>query len=171
MKSAGASRGAAAGYHGSSAVRPMAAEDAATAICERRDSSFPRSPIPPSRYLGGRVGCSARRRSPGPGGARRRIVHAPPCRPPALVCAAKPPIFQQRLDVAARPFLRFGVAKPRLIIRALARRWGSYTATGNLVLNRDLVRASPHLIDYVVTHELAHAVHPDHRSGWQNRQL
>jgi len=77
-------------------------------------------------------------------------------------------IFPQRLDVAVPPFLRVGVAKPRLIIRVLARRWGSYTAAGNLVLNRDLVRASPHLIDYVVTHELAHAVHPDHGSDWQD---
>jgi predicted metal-dependent hydrolase len=77
-------------------------------------------------------------------------------------------IFPQRLDVAAPPFLRLGITKPRLIIRALARRWGSYTAAGNLVLNRDLVRASPHLIDYVVTHELAHAAHPDHGPEWQS---
>lgn len=80
-------------------------------------------------------------------------------------------IFPQRLDAAAPPFLRLGIAKPHLIIRALARRWGSYTAAGNLVLNRDLVRASPHLIDYVVTHELAHAVHPDHGPEWQSLMM
>ena len=76
-------------------------------------------------------------------------------------------VFPERLSVAVPPFLRLGIAKPRLIIRALARRWGSYTVAGNLVLNRDLVQASPHLIDYVVTHELAHALHPDHGSEWQ----
>jgi predicted metal-dependent hydrolase len=77
-------------------------------------------------------------------------------------------IFPERLNIAIAPFLRLGIARPRLIIRVLARRWGSYTAAGNLVLNRDLVQAAPHLIDYVVTHELAHAVHPDHGSEWQD---
>ena len=76
-------------------------------------------------------------------------------------------VFPERLNVAIPPFLRLGIAKPRLIIRALVRRWGSYTMAGNLVLNRDLVQASPHLIDYVVTHELAHALHPDHGLEWQ----
>jgi hypothetical protein len=48
---------------------------------------------------------------------------------------------------------------------------GSFSASingaraGNLVLDRDLVRASPYLIDYVVTHESSR---PDHGSEWQN---
>ena len=49
----------------------------------------------------------------------------------------------------------------------MSRRWGSFTPKGNLVLNSELVQASPHLIDYVIAHELAHALHPDHGSGWQ----
>jgi hypothetical protein len=77
-------------------------------------------------------------------------------------------IFPERLAAVAPPFERLGVTRPRVMIRALTHRWGSYTAAGNLVLNRDLVQASPHLIDYVITHELAHAVHPDHGSEWQN---
>ena len=36
------------------------------------------------------------------------------------------------------------------------------------MLNIDLVRASPVLIDYVICHELAHAFHPDHGKGWRD---
>jgi hypothetical protein len=64
----------------------------------------------------------------------------------------------------APPFLRLGIDYPSLVTR----RWGSFTAAGNLVLNRDLIRASPRLIDYVVAHELAHGSHPDHGPEWQS---
>jgi predicted metal-dependent hydrolase len=37
----------------------------------------------------------------------------------------------------------------------------------NLVLNSELAQASPHLIDYVIAHELAHALNPNHGSEWQ----
>ncbi|WP_420605477.1 M48 family metallopeptidase [Novosphingopyxis sp.] len=77
-------------------------------------------------------------------------------------------IFPARVAATAPPFLRLGVRPPRLIIRAMSQRWGSFTAKGNLVLNSELAQASPHLIDYVVAHELAHALHPDHGSGWQS---
>jgi Protein of unknown function DUF45 len=33
--------------------------------------------------------------------------------------------------------------------------------------NRDLIRASILSIDYVIIHELAHAIEPDHGVGWQ----
>lgn len=75
--------------------------------------------------------------------------------------------FPDRLATVFPPFLRVGVAKPRLIIRAMSQRWGSFTARGNLVLNSELAQASPHLIDYVIAHELAHALHPDHGTEWQ----
>jgi len=76
-------------------------------------------------------------------------------------------IFPERLATTAPPFLRLGIAPPRLIVRAMSQRWCSFTAKGNLVLNSELAQASPHLIDYVIAHELAHALHPDHGSGWQ----
>jgi len=43
-----------------------------------------------------------------------------------------------------------------LIIRRLKGRWGSMSAAGRLVLNRRLVEAARHEIDYVITHELCH---------------
>jgi site-specific DNA recombinase len=77
-------------------------------------------------------------------------------------------VFSERLDVVAPPFLRKGLRRPSLMIRRMPKRWGSYTPRGWIVLNVDLVRVSPVLIDYVICHELAHAFHPDHGTKWRN---
>lgn len=77
-------------------------------------------------------------------------------------------IFPERLTAVLPPFARQGVVRPRLVIREMTHRWGSFTAKGALVLNLELVRASPSLIDYVIAHELAHALHPDHGAGWED---
>lgn len=76
-------------------------------------------------------------------------------------------IFPARVDAAWPGFSSKLAQRPGLIIREMTQRWGSFTPTERLVLNTELVRASPELIDYVVTHELAHGVHPDHGAPWQ----
>jgi predicted metal-dependent hydrolase len=78
-------------------------------------------------------------------------------------------VFHERLDALVPPFIRTGMPKPSLIIRTMSKRWGSFTAAGRIVLNVDLVRASPLLIDYVIYHELAHAFYPDHGKGWRDQ--
>lgn len=50
----------------------------------------------------------------------------------------------------------------------MSKRWGSFTPKGRIVLNVDLIRASPTLIDYVICHELTHAFFPDHGEEWRN---
>lgn len=77
-------------------------------------------------------------------------------------------VFRQRFDVVAEPFVRKGLKQPPLVIRPMSKRWGSFTPGRRVVLNVDLVRASPKLIDYVICHELAHAFHPDHGEGWRS---
>lgn len=77
-------------------------------------------------------------------------------------------VFRQRFDVVAEPFVRKGLKRPPLVIRPMSKRWGSFTPGRRVVLNVDLVRASPKLIDYVICHELAHAFHPDHGEGWRS---
>ncbi len=77
-------------------------------------------------------------------------------------------IFRDRLEAMAPPFLRKGLELPRLMIRHMTRRWGSFTSRGRIILNVDLVRASPLLIDYVICHELAHAFHHDHGKDWRD---
>lgn len=77
-------------------------------------------------------------------------------------------VFPERLDAVLPPFARRGVMRPRLLIREMTRRWGSYTTQGSLVLNLELVRASPSLVGYVIAHELAHALHPHHGPEWND---
>ena len=50
----------------------------------------------------------------------------------------------------------------------MSKRWGSYTPRGRIILNVDLVRANPLLIDYVICHELTHAFYSDHGKEWRN---
>jgi predicted metal-dependent hydrolase len=77
-------------------------------------------------------------------------------------------VFRERFDIVAEPFVRKGLKRPSLVIRRMSKRWGGFTPKGRVVLNVDLVRASPRLIDYVICHELAHAFYPDHGEGWRN---
>lgn len=77
--------------------------------------------------------------------------------------------FPRRLREVAPPFASEGIEPPKLMIRPMTKRWGSYTSKGNLVLNQDLIRAPVQCIDYVIVHELAHAFEPHHGSRW--RQL
>jgi predicted metal-dependent hydrolase len=65
--------------------------------------------------------------------------------------------FRSRLELCLARFPKPERFRPRtLIIRQLRRRWGSMTPAGRLVLNRSLLQASVHEIDYVITHELCH---------------
>lgn len=77
-------------------------------------------------------------------------------------------VFRERLDAVVPPFIRKGLCRPVLIVRSMSKRWGSYTPKGRIVLNVDLVRASPLLIDYVICHELAHGFFPDHGKEWHD---
>jgi predicted metal-dependent hydrolase len=77
-------------------------------------------------------------------------------------------LFPLRLSAVLPPFERRGLKRPHLIIRRMTKRWGSYTPSGNITLNIDLVRAGLSLIDYVICHELAHAFHGDHGEEWRN---
>jgi len=51
---------------------------------------------------------------------------------------------------------------PRMQVRRMNKRWGSWTRRGGVWLNPELVKAPASCIDYVVTHELCHAVHGHH---------
>lgn len=76
--------------------------------------------------------------------------------------------FNERLDACFAAFKRLGVERPTLQIRRLSKRWGSLTANGSLILNRDLIRASSRYIDYVITHELCHLKHSEHSPAFYN---
>jgi len=56
----------------------------------------------------------------------------------------------------------WGLPAPRLVARPMSRRWGSYSRTGIITLNSDLIRAPRACMDYVILHELCHLRHPNH---------
>ncbi len=69
--------------------------------------------------------------------------------------------FAERLKFCAAQFAT--KEPPRLGIRRLAKRWGSYSQKTNKIwLNCDLIKASRTQIDYVLTHELCHVTHTAH---------
>jgi len=51
---------------------------------------------------------------------------------------------------------------PRLRLRHMPKRWGSWTRRSVIYLNPELILAPPSCIDYVVMHELCHLVHASH---------
>ena len=50
----------------------------------------------------------------------------------------------------------------KLTLRDTRSRWGSCTASGDLMFNWRLILAPPRVLDYVVAHEVAHLAHMDH---------
>jgi predicted metal-dependent hydrolase len=70
----------------------------------------------------------------------------------AAVLAARAEALGQAMEVA---WTRVTVRDPRS-------RWGSCSAQGRLSFNFRLVMAPPEVLDYVVVHELAHRVAPNH---------
>ena len=60
-------------------------------------------------------------------------------------------------------FQKYGVAVPVLRIRNMETRWGScLPRKGIITLNKRLLEAPRHCIEYVVMHEFCHFIHPDH---------
>jgi len=51
---------------------------------------------------------------------------------------------------------------PKLVIRGMQRRWGSFLNNGIIILNPRLVHAPKECIDYVITHELCHTKYKNH---------
>ena len=81
-------------------------------------------------------------------------------------------VFSEMIEEILPKFKKYKIQKPSLTIRTMAKRWGSCTPTGKIILNTELIKAPKGSIEYVVIHELAHLVHHNHTKPFfdlQNR--
>ncbi|MES2547357.1 MAG: SprT family zinc-dependent metalloprotease [Pseudomonadota bacterium] len=67
--------------------------------------------------------------------------------------------FSRRLEILAA---KLGVATPPLTLSNAKSRWGSCNSRGEVRLNWRLLQAPPHIINYVICHELAHLKQMNH---------
>ncbi len=96
-------------------------------------------------------------------GARRRIeIYAPPHLGVTQVEKAVDRWYREELRRRAVPLLaqwaqRMKVDAPTLTIRKMKTLWGSCSRDlGRVTLNLQLIKLSPHCLDYVIAHEVAH---------------
>jgi hypothetical protein len=69
-------------------------------------------------------------------------------------------IFKERYDIVYKKFDY--EHQPKLTIKKMDRRWGSFVRGKSIILNPLLIHTSKDCIDYVITHELCHLKHRNH---------
>lgn len=73
-------------------------------------------------------------------------------------------VFAERYNIV---FKKFNYEyQPKLIIKKMDRRWGSFVRGKSIILNPLLIRTSKDCIDYVITHELCHLKHCNHTKAF-----
>ena len=78
-------------------------------------------------------------------------------------------VFTKVIDCFYPEFKALGVAYPKLSIRTMTSRWGSCKPNGGkITLNLELLHKSKECLEYVVVHELAHFIHPNHSKDFWN---
>jgi predicted metal-dependent hydrolase len=60
------------------------------------------------------------------------------------------------------------LVQPKMLIKPMNKRWGSYTPAGNVVLNPRLIEADKRAIEYVITHELCHVIVRQHNNEFNS---
>ena len=61
-----------------------------------------------------------------------------------------------------------GIGFKRIAVREMKYRWGSCTPGGTLTFNWRIVQAPTMVVDYLIVHELAHVLEPNHSGAFWN---
>ncbi|MCP4404692.1 MAG: M48 family metallopeptidase [bacterium] len=72
-------------------------------------------------------------------------------------------ILKEALETMYPQVEKYGIKKPKIMIRPMKARWGSCIKDKQIILlNSELIKAPKYCIQYVVLHELIHFRHPNH---------
>jgi predicted metal-dependent hydrolase len=96
------------------------------------------------------------------------VLTAPASSTPTRRAAALTQWYRQQVHQALPPMVArwsvsMGVQVNKLFVQQMKTRWGSCAyRTGHIRLNSELAKYRPHLLEYVVVHELVHLLEPSH---------
>lgn len=71
-------------------------------------------------------------------------------------------VFEKAYNQAFQKFHQYNIEKPTLQIKRMKKRWGSFTPSGIIVVNPELIKAATACIEYVLIHELCHLIERNH---------
>lgn len=78
--------------------------------------------------------------------------------------------FGELMVPIIRSFRKYNVEPSEIKLKAMAKRWGSCTPNGRILLNPELIKAPRICIEYVLIHEMCHLVHHRHTKKFYELQ-
>lgn len=87
---------------------------------------------------------------------------------PRLISNLMSKCFQQRIANRVHAFNEkyFGKKVKKVGLKYTKSIWGSCSSNGNITLSSRLLLATQEAMDYVIIHELAHTIHPNHSAAF-----
>lgn len=77
-------------------------------------------------------------------------------------------VFKKAYEEAFQKFNQYSIPKPEMKIKRMKKRWGSYTPSGNILINPEIIKTASVCIEYVLIHELCHLIERNHSKRFYN---